>query len=286
MDWKRPAHPGAPARPPRQQAVAAAGSGRPPAWRGQDGDARRSGKARPAPGSRAPRPAGRNFPRADARPRSGPPRTGRREGPGDFPPRPRPGQQPGFGQRPRPGGAPFRGQHRDRPAASPGASGTRGAEPVRPRASRGEQRPGERRPDGRRPDEPGRKPSYRPPGNPAASGARRPPTPSVGRPPASFRPRGEQRRPASGVRPPGDSRERGARPAASYNRPRGQKFPPRSGAKSSPGGGKQEVPFAGRPKPWSRSGNAAGKSRNTGANSGKPPAGLRGPKPDRKKPGA
>jgi 23S rRNA pseudouridine2605 synthase len=242
VDWKRPARPGVPARPARQQAAA---SGRPPVWRGKDGGARPSGKARP--GSRPPRPSGPSFSRPDARPRTGggAPQAGRRERPGDFAPRPRPGQKSGFAQRPPrgPGDSPFRGPHRDRPAASAGASGARGAEPFRPRAPRGEQRPGERRPA-----EPGRKPSYRPQGRPAAS----------------FRPRGEQ---GSGPPPAGGSgSERSARPAASYNRPGGQKFSQKSkraGAKSGPGRGNQGggPPFAPQPKPWPRAGGAAQKSR-------------------------
>jgi 23S rRNA pseudouridine2605 synthase len=265
VDWKRPAHPGA--RPARPQAGA---SGRPPIWRGKDGAARPSGKARAAPGSRPPRPAGRSFSRpdarADARPRTGggAPHAGRRERPGDFAPRPRPGQKSGFAQRPArsPGDAPFRGaqKHRDRPAANAGVSSAQGAEPFRPHAPLGGGRPG-----GRRPDAPGRKPPYRPQARPAAS----------------FRPRGEQRsRPV----PAAGSSERSARPAASYNRPGGQKFSQKS--KGAPGRGNQGgPPFAPRPKPWPRAGDAGQKSRaNSGG--GKPRASFRGAKPDRKKPGA
>ena len=298
VDWKRPARSGAPPRPSRPQAAA---SGRPPAWRGKDGDAR----AGALPGARPPRPAGRSFPRpdtrpdarADARPRAGggAPQAGRRERPGDFAPRPRPGQKSGFGQRPPRGSgdAPFKGpqQHRDRPAANRGASGTRGEGPFRPRPPLSGGRPG-----GRRPDVPGRKPSYRPQGRPAAS----------------FRPRGEQRggpAPAGGTRErsarparfnapvkgpglpraaeSGDEAGRSARPAASYRRPGGQKFPPKGpGTKSSPGRSNRPAgpPFTPKPKPWSRSGNAAQKSRGN-SGSGRPPASFRGAKPDRKKPG-
>jgi 23S rRNA pseudouridine2605 synthase len=282
VDWKRPAHPGA--RSARPQAAA---SGRPPVWRGKDGAARPSGKAGAAPGSRPPRPAGRSFSRsdarADARPRTGggAAHAGRRERPGDFAPRPRPGQKSGFAQRPAPGPAPFRGaqKHRDHPAANAGASSAQGAEPFRPRAPLGGGRPG-----GRRPDAPGRKPSYRPQARPPAGAAGRPPTSSAGRPAASFPPRGEQRRPA----PAGASRERSARPGASYNRPGGQKFSqksPGAGAKSGRGNQAGGPPFAPRPKPWPRAGDAAQKSRgNSGG--GKPRASFRGPKPDRKKPGA
>jgi hypothetical protein len=288
VDWKRPAGSGAPSRPPRPQTAT---SGRPPAWRGKDGDTRPSGRARP--GSRPPRPAERSFSRpgarAGGRPRAGggAPPAGRRDRPGDFAPRPRPGQKSGLAQRPPrgPGDSPFRGPHRDRPAASAGASGIRGAEPFRPRAPRGVRRPNERRPS-----EPGRKPSYRPLGRPPASAVNRPSGPAGGRAAASFRPRGEQRSrpPAGGGPPAGGSRERGARPGASYSRPDGQKFPPKGpGAKSNSGRSNQAAgsPFAPKPKPWSRAGNAGQRSR-ADAGHAKPPASFRRPRPDRKKPGA
>jgi 23S rRNA pseudouridine2605 synthase len=291
-DGKRPGRSGPPARPWRPQTAAPAASGRPPAWRGKDGDARPSGTARPVPGS--PRPTGRSFPRADARADTrlraggGAPQAGRRASHGDFPPRPRPGQKSGFGQRPArgPGDASFRGpqKHRDRPAASRGTSGPRGAEPFRPRAPQAEQRPPS---------------SYRPQGRPASSAAHRPSGPAAGRPAASFRPRapqGRQRpgqpggkpsyrptgRPAPSFRPQGE--QRSARPAASDKRPGGFSQTG-AGAKSSPGRSNQGggAPFVPKPKPWPRSGSAGQKPRGN-AGRGRPPASLR--KPDRKKTGA